>query len=639
MGPETEDLKEIMALVKEYHPASDTKLIEEAYSFAQGVHTGDMTGTGRPFILHPLCTARIVAGIGGDEKAVAATILHNTWDAGAHNVNDMRLATKDGVMKRFGKEIVSLIEDVLNETTIEMRYKDKLPPLLVAKLLVASVNDKRGFLIKLAAKVDNLREAEKWEGQKKREIADEALNIYAPLAQKLGIYQIKDEIEELGFKYLQPEEYAELSSKIKAKTSEQEKYLYEAEGILKKKLSDAGIEAEMMHRKKTVYSSYKKMERRACGFDEIYDLLGLRVITNSVKDCYVVLGLVHSQWEHIKSEFNDYIAKPKQNNYRSIHTTVTGPGNALLEIQIRTNEMHKIAELGVAADWKYMAFSGKKYDKKLMWMREILEWEKKSGGADIDGFEMDYRDGLVIAMTPKGEAVELPKGSTALDFAYAIHCDLGNHCSRIMVNGKLVPLKHILKNLDVAEVITSPKQRPHPNWLNIVKTEKAAKRIRQALHIKITKPKKGDREAGDGLSVNVHRQRIKLAKCCGPVFGDKIVGYRTSKRKISVHRYGCEEAKNLSLAKAPLRITWGANAEENYFTWVNITAEENVCLLTDLLRLFSKFNVPVSSASLRSVANNTANYAFRIRVKNMEELNSIISSLEKISGIKKVARM
>ncbi|MFH1225086.1 MAG: HD domain-containing protein [Candidatus Diapherotrites archaeon] len=627
------------AKVREHYPNPDIGLIRQAYFFAKEICTNGKTEGGRPFIMHPLGTAAIVAEMGGDEKAVAAALLHNTWDAQMHDAWGLNLTGRDIVERRFGCEVVGIIDEVLRESKAELGYKNRLSPSLQAKLLMAAMRDKRGFLVKIAARLDALREAAGWNLEKRGEIAKEAIGVFAPIAERLGIYRIKDEFEELGFKYLHPNEYAELAGKMESRLSKEEAWLREAGGILRKKISDAHIEAEITHRAKTLYSIYRKMERRGVGLEGIYDLLGLRVITGSVKDCYYVLGLVHAQWRHMESEFNDYIAKPKQNNYRAIHTTIIGPGGVTIEVQIRSGDMHRIAELGVAADWKYEKVIGEeRYEKRLLWLKQLFEWERQAQNPSTGGFEIKYKGDVIVALTPDGAPIELPRGATVLDFAYAVHTDVGNRCSGAKVNGKMVPLRHALENLDVVEAMTSQRQKPVRGWLGIVKSEKARKKIRAALHMESAeKPRKGA-ALKQKVSIGARGQGIKLAKCCNPLPGDGVIGYRTAKRKISVHREGCAEAKKMGAVLKPVEVEWGAKEAGGYSANMAITAREGANISSPMAELLSKHGIRQCAASLKTVNNKIANYTFTIDVNDLKALMGIIREAGKIDGVIEVSR-
>ncbi|MBU1939164.1 HD domain-containing protein, partial [Candidatus Micrarchaeota archaeon] len=623
--------------VRQHYPAPDIQVIKDAYAFANEIYVGGKTPAGRQFIMHPLGTAKIVAEMGGDEKAVAAAMLHNAWATEVHDAGGMTLTTKKNVEERFGSEITALIDNVLKESALEEKYAKKLSNTLVAKLIMASMKDRRGFLIKLAARLDMLREAGDWGEEERAQIADKSLQVFAPISNRLGIYQIKDEFEDLGFKYSQPEEYNKLAGMMEEVVSRSERHLLEAEDMLQKKLSTAGISAEITHREKAVYSVYMKMKRKNCKFSEIYDLLGIRIITKSVKDCYVVLGLVHAQWEHIKEEFNDYIAKPKQNNYQSIQTTIIGPVETPIEIQIRTGEMHRLAELGFAADWKYGSIVGEdRYEKRLYWLKQLFDWERQAKNPSYGGFEINYKGDIIVALTPEGLPVELPSGATVLDFAYAIHSGLGSRCRGARVNEEMVSLKHALKNLDIVEIIASKNHQANSGWLGIAKTAKARKKIRAALKIKPGTA--GETSIGGKVTIDDGNYKVRLARCCNPVPGDEIAGYTSTNRKISVHRKTCKEIEKANGRLCHVEIEWGSGTETDYSANLCVEAKEGFAVVSELLSVFSKQKVQVISGGLQSANNNIAKYLFNIKINNMDELNKIVSMVGKIRGIRKVWR-
>lgn len=469
--------EQVMAACKKYMTADQLAFVESAYQFAARAHEGQTRASGQPYIVHPTQVAGTLANLGLDSDTVAAGFLHDT-------VEDTSV-TNDDIKEKFGADVAFIVDGVTKLNKYEYKSHKEFLAENHRKMLIAMSKDLRVILVKLADRLHNMHTLGHLRPDKQRRIAAETLDIYAPLADRLGIGTIKWELEDMSFHYMNPEAYYKIVSMMDAKRSEREGYIKDAIDYLRGTLDSLGIKYDISGRPKHIYSIYKKMVNKHKDFNEIYDLLAVRVIVPTVKDCYAVLGAVHTKWKPMPGRFKDYIAMPKANGYQSLHTTIIGPGGKPLEIQIRTEEMHKVAEYGVAAHWAYKRGNFQAVDEKdggaLDIGREILELQKNSSDADefMEAVHSDIFADKVYVFTPKGEVYELPKGSVTLDFAYAIHTQVGDHAIGAKVNDKLVPLDYKLKNGDVVDILTQSNARPSRDWAEMVKTSRAKNKIRR----------------------------------------------------------------------------------------------------------------------------------------------------------------
>lgn len=469
--------EQVMSACKKYMTADQLAFVESAYQFAARAHEGQTRASGQPYIVHPTQVAGTLANLGLDPDTVAAGFLHDT-------VEDTSV-TNDDIKEKFGADVAFIVDGVTKLNKYEYKSHKEFLAENHRKMLIAMAKDLRVILVKLADRLHNMHTLGHLRPDKQRRIAAETLDIYAPLADRLGIGTIKWELEDMSFHYMNPEAYYKIVSMMDAKRSEREGYIKDAIDYLRGTLDSLGIKYDISGRPKHIYSIYKKMVNKHKDFNEIYDLLAVRVIVPTVKDCYAVLGAVHTKWKPMPGRFKDYIAMPKANGYQSLHTTIIGPGGKPLEIQIRTEEMHKVAEYGVAAHWAYKRGNFQGVDEKdggaLDIGREILELQKDSSDADefMEAVHSDIFADKVYVFTPKGEVYELPKGSVTLDFAYAIHTQVGDHAIGAKVNDKLVPLDYKLKNGDVVDILTQSNARPSRDWAEMVKTSRAKNKIRR----------------------------------------------------------------------------------------------------------------------------------------------------------------
>ncbi len=457
----------------------DLSDLHKAYIFAAQKHRGQLRQSGEPYLSHPLNVAFILAEMNMDLDTVIAGLLHDT-------IEDTDTTYED-LAELFNENIAFLVDGVSKISQIEFKSKEEKQAESFRKMLISMSKDVRVIVIKLADRLHNMRTLDSLKEEKKKRIAKETLEIYAPLAHRLGIAWIKSELEDLAFRALEPEKYYEIYNKVRLKKSEREQLLNEVKNVLQKHLEKEKINAVVTGRAKHFYSIYSKMIRKKSTFDEIYDLLALRVLVDSVAECYAVLGVIHTLWKPVQGRFKDYIAMPKSNMYRSIHTTVISDNGIMVEIQIRTYEMHNIAEKGIAAHWAYK--EGKPFDPNedttFVWLRQLLEQKELNKPEDlVEALKEDVLPVQIYVFTPNGDIIELPVGSTPIDFAYAIHTEVGNKCVGAKVNGRMVPLKYRLKNGEKVEVITSPNQEPRRDWLKFAKTNRAKIRIRSFLRKK-----------------------------------------------------------------------------------------------------------------------------------------------------------
>ncbi len=470
-------LENLIAMIEEYNPQCDVGLIIRAYNFSEEAHQGQYRKSGERYFIHPVEVAKILIKLRLDSSTIVAALLHDVIEDTDYGYDKIKM--------EFGEEIAQLVEGVTKLTRMSFESKEEREAENLRKMFVAMAKDIRVILIKLADRLHNMRTLKYQSDEKKKEKALETLEIYAPIAHRLGISRIKWELEDLCLRYIDPEGYYDLVEKVASKRRDRELFINQVINELQLKLTDFSIEGEISGRPKHFYSIYRKMVYQGKSFDEIFDFLAVRVLVETIKDCYGVLGIVHTMWKPIPGRFKDYIAMPKPNMYQSLHTTVIGPKGEPVEIQIRTLEMHQISEYGIAAHWKYK--EGKSGDPdnisgNLSWVGQMLELEKASEDPKefMESLKVDLFTNEVFVFTPKGEVINLPTGSTPIDFAYRIHSDIGNKCVGSKVDGRIVPLDYKLKNGNIIEILTSSNSNgPSRDWLKIVKSSQAKNKIRQ----------------------------------------------------------------------------------------------------------------------------------------------------------------
>jgi GTP pyrophosphokinase len=493
--------------VRSYHPTADVELIKKAYDYSYGAHQGQFRKSGEPYFVHPASVAGIITELRLDTASVCAALLHD--------VVEDTLATTSDVEKDFGTEIAQLVDGVTKLSKINFTSKEDRQAENFRKMVVAMARDIRVLLVKLCDRVDNMRTLEFMSHEAQERIARETVEIYAPLANRLGMQAFKSELEDLSFKHLEPENFQELLGALTKSKRERDKYISDVSKTLASRLAEQGFATDVTGRAKHLYSIWRKMKSQQCSFEEIHDKIAFRVIVESVSDCYAALGVIHSKWVPVPGRFKDYIALPKPNMYQSLHTTVIGPSRERIEIQIRTHEMHRVAERGIAAHWKYKEKSGGIADadaQKFGWLRQLMEWQKelKDPAEFLEGVKVDLFQDEVYVFTPKGDVRVFPRGATPIDFAYAIHSQLGDHITGARVNGKLEGLRYKLKSGDVMEVVTSTTQQPSKDWLDIAYTTRARSKIRTVL--RSAERERSLKLGRELLERDLHKASVSLSK-------------------------------------------------------------------------------------------------------------------------------
>ncbi|MCR4335775.1 MAG: TGS domain-containing protein [archaeon] len=572
-------------------------------------------------LVHGLELANLLLNLKQRKEVVLAGLIHPLKNIGKY---------LEKVEKEFGKNVANLLDSKIRfEKALHIKSENKEDSR--KKLLVVVSTNPDVIMLHLADALVILRKISEIQLENKDEFISEVQEIFAPLAHKIGIYQISSEMNELAFKQADPKTYSLISNAVNKTVKGVTQDIKKTKEILENELKKEKINTEISGRIKTIYSTYTKMKRKKAGLDKIYDLIALRVITDSIKDCYEVLGIIHSVWKPIPGEFDDYIAKPKGNGYKALHAAIQSHMGNPIEIQIKTKEMHDEAEYGIASHWIYKGGEkDSKFDKKIEWIKQILDWQKTSN----DQTENRIFEKEIFALTPKGQVIELPDGATVIDFAYAVHSDIGNHCQNAKINGSIAPLHTVIKNSDIVEIITSQKQVPKMNWLGFVKTSKAKQKIRAKLQIqKSNKTSLLNKDTAQKIKIN--DKKIRIAKCCTPVPGDDIIGLKTTKRKISVHRTDCDEVSGYK--GTLIGVSWHGSGND-YKTELIVHASDRLGLLKDLLEVISKSNITVSSTNAKISSNNSVQCKFGLKIKNVSQLEELSKKISNVKGVTKVYR-
>ncbi|MGB9857779.1 MAG: RelA/SpoT family protein [Dictyoglomaceae bacterium] len=715
-------------LLRETRGKYSIENLEKAFLFARNAHAGQKRKSGEPYIIHPLEVAKILVDLGMDENVVIAGLLHDVLE-------DTNL-TPEMIEKEFNKDILSLVEAITKLEKLSFYPTEAYRAQNLRKMLIAMAKDIRVVIIKLADRLHNMQTLQYQEPEKQKRIAKETLEIYAPLAHRLGVWEIKWRLEDLAFRFLDPEKYHWVANKVAETRKERENLIQKAIQVIREELEKANIKAEITGRPKHLYSIYQKMVKKGIEIEEMYDLLGVRIIVNTERECYEVLGIIHNLWKPVPGRFKDYIANKKTNNYQSLHTTVIGIDGKPLEIQIRTWEMHRIAEYGIAAHWRYKEEIKKLdvFEEKLSWLRQLLEWQQDLTDDQefLESVKSDLFEREIYVFTPKGDVIPLPQGSTPIDFAYAIHTEVGHRCRGAKVNGKMVPLNYILQNGDIVEIITSKEEgRPSRDWLNIVKTSQAKTKIKQyfkklAKEEKIAEGRKvleeelkknedwiqkilnkkeevslndlfesqnfknileelGFKEkdiesflAGVGsgeitpqqiferlkrdykeeiiilssksstskpmenIAINgIDNIMIRIAECCNPIPGDKVLGYITRGRGVALHRIDCPNLVNLK-ERFPERIVevqWQNFQRGNYKAGLEINAIDRVGLLRDIIERISQARMNIVDLQTKVTKDGIAHIKIVLEIDNPNVFYYLMEEIHRLSDIISVRRL
>jgi len=638
-------------------------LLGRALDFAEPLYAGQALSTGEPVWPHALGLAASLASIGIDPAARAAGVLFAA---------PKYLGAGEALAERFGGEIAALAAEVekLYQLRVLTRATAAQQSEILRKMVLGMVEDVRVVLIRLASRTQTLRWFAKRAGAEREAYARETLDIYAPLANRLGVWQLKWELEDLSFRFLEPEVYKRIAKMLDERRREREQYIEDAMGALRRELAAAGVPGEVSGRPKHIYSIWNKMQLKGLDFDQLHDIRALRVIVPEVKDCYTVLGVAHNLWRPIEREFDDYISRPKENLYQSLHTAVVGPGGKTLEVQIRTEEMHRHAELGVAAHWRYKEAghatrADTAFDDKVAWLRQLLAWrdEVADRGARAEAERRASFDDTIYAVTPQGKVVDLPAGATPVDFAYALHTDLGHRCRGAKVDGRIVPLDTPLKSGQRVEITVSKTGGPSRDWLNpergFLKTSRARAKVRHWFNLQeggresaaparpklvparpaAAAPKKRKAGAGGGvLVVGMDRLLTQTAKCCKPVPPDPIRGFVTRGRGVSIHRADCPSLARLAQAD-PARLLdaeWGQGGGR-YGVDLVVTASDRPGLLRDIGDALAREHLNVTAVRTQS-REDLAFMRFAFEVEDLSQLRRAIAAVREVNGVIRVAR-
>lgn len=629
----------LLDTVKKKNPKADIALIKKAYDFAEKNHARQFRESGEPYIQHPLEVAYILAELNLDEESIAAALLHDV-------VEDTKVPLSE-IKSQFGDEIAGIVEGMTKISNIQIPDKEIRSAENIRKVIMASAKDIRVIFVKLADKLHNMRTLSSLREERRKRFAKEAMDVYAPIAYKLGLHSLKTEMEDLAFEQLEPMVFRDLKEKLNKSMRQREKEIERIKSILVKELEKNKVEyVAVFGRPKHIYSIYKKMQRKGCCFENVYDQLAFRVIVKSVKQCYEVIGIVHNLWKPIPEEFDDYIAMPKPNMYQSLHTAVMVEGQPV-EIQVRTEEMDKIAEGGIAAHWKYKGVHGDmKFDSKLDWLKQILQWQKgmRDSKEFMEMLHVDFFEDEIYAFTPKGDVISLPKGSCIVDFAYAVHSNVGDKCVGGKVNGKFVPLRTQLNNGDQVEILTSNAQKPSREWLKFVVTSKARTKIRQKIQETGKIPAKAPAHAVEQkreleeciISIEgTCMPHLKIAKCCHPLPGDPIEAIVPKTGKTMVHKAGCHNLKKYAKSKkARKKASWidvsGANIE------IKVEANNRTGLFAEILNSLVSIQTQIKSAGAKPVHNNLVECSFTMESKGLQHLQDVVKRIKRIKDVKQV---
>jgi guanosine-3',5'-bis(diphosphate) 3'-pyrophosphohydrolase len=661
----------------ERYTEEERRKIFSALRWGEGLHHYQKRASGEPFIIHPLRVAEILVDAHLDFQTVIAALLHDALE-------DTGLSSRE-LRKEYGREVEALVQGVTKISVIRGRSKTTQAAASIRKMLFAMVKDIRVIMIKLADKLHNMRTLEYLAPGSQKRIAAECLEIYAPLAGRLGMSRIKNELEDLALKVLHPRAYEQIDRFVQERQEDLQEFLSSMEQSIRLEAEKAGIPVEMESRVKHYYSMYRKIKKTGRIIDEIYDLAGMRILCNTPGQCYELLGILHSLWKPIEGRFKDYIAMPKSNLYQSLHTTVMGPGGKMLEVQIRTHPMHRTAEEGIAAHWLYKReLAGESFKPEQLTIINMLKSWDSSSVASPDFLEEIKRELLkdsIYVFTPRGDIIELPRGATALDFAYHIHTEIGNHCQAAKADSNLVRLNEELRNTQVIEIVTAPSAHPHLNWLRFVRTSRARSKIRHWLlqnepnliiDRNIVAKKKASGAAGErdtgadreapvqgkpgrrwrgrlesetqvrdstkvGIRIGEERNlMIHLAGCCRPASGDPIVGYVSRGRGIIVHRASCPNLAYIKdFAERNLEVEWETVSSKATRRF-EVTARQTTNLFSEVEGAIKKFHGHLIEGKLEENAPETLQGFFTVELDNGKDFDRVLKSLRTIPSVQQI---
>jgi len=635
---------------------SEVQLLKRAYAFAVHAHRDQRRLSGEPYIIHPLHVSKILFEMGFDAKVIIAALLHDTVeDTGT---------TLTSIKSEFGGEIADLVNGVTKISRIRSENIRQRQAENIRKMLFSMVNDIRVILIKLADKLHNMRTLDFMDRENAQRIARETLDIYAPLAGRLGMARVKVELEDLSLKHLDPEFYNDLKNYITESKDKRERYIENVKRILEDQFAQYGIQAMIMGRAKHFYSIYKKMKDKDKNYDEIFDLFAIRIVPTSMKECYVILGIVHKLWMPLGGRFKDYVAMPKSNMYQSLHTTVIGPEGKPLEVQIRTEKMNIIAEEGISAHWAYK--EGKSdlssIEKELTWLKKLKLWKEYINNplGFMEDLQKDLLEDEIYVFTPKGDVIDLPIGSTPIDFAFKIHTEIGYHCFGAKVNDRIVPLRKPLHSCDVVEILTAKNATPSQEWLDVVKTSRARHKIRvyfsnpepktkqkeQEKHASAQEEKPSDtkqREEKPSQSLSPgsvynliaegeRNVQMYLAQCCNPHPGDDIIGYITRGKGITVHRVNCKNLKAIrDYGKRKINVEWESKSRKVFN--LEIVAKDRTGLLMDITTAIANSNANIVELHSKTNRDGRVKSTLRIQIQEDQQLKFFLKDLKSIPEI------
>ncbi|MBS3152830.1 bifunctional (p)ppGpp synthetase/guanosine-3',5'-bis(diphosphate) 3'-pyrophosphohydrolase [Candidatus Woesearchaeota archaeon] len=620
--------KDLIKKVMRYNKEVNIDLLEKTYKYSSSVVDEKTRASGKPWTEHYLDVAYEAANLKLDENSIAAALMHGILNKGG-NIKE--------ITRLFGRDIAEILENIERMGEIKKNITKNTKDIEgLRKVMLAASRDIRALLIKLCDKIVNLREIDFLPQNERKRIAKEVMDIYAPLAYRLGLGKIKSEMEDLAFRCLDEKIYSQILNKVEKIRKGDEKALFKIKNSIESSLKKEGIEAELEVRIKHIYSIYKKINEKTHNLEDIYDILAFRVIVNNVEDCYNALRIVHNNFRPIPNRFKDYIAMPKPNGYQSLHTSVVDNEGRIFEVQIRTFDMHGVAEEGIAAHFSYKKVSHEnEFDRKLSWLKQLVENKDAENKFNVDFFGDEF-----FAFTPKGKVVELPSGATVIDFAYSVHSDLGDHCIGARINGVFASLKEKLDNGDVVEVLTSKTQKPSREWLKFAKTEKGRTKIKHALKElgKITTRiystyEEIKKDIGEILLVfeGDKKLKVKLALCCKPLPGDKIIGIKNSNVKMMVHKINCTSIGKIS--KNKIKISWLEKFKEP--VKITVDAKDRPGLFKEILNSINKF-VLINGAKCKILKDSNVECVFTADVGSLDKLNEVISRINKIKDVKKV---